>query len=521
MADGVNLQEITELRKFGNTILTFSNIKQIVDKSFAEIEKKLSPQVISIFLFSKNGRIKREYMYGKDREGNLLKESWLHPEEYEPGQSFSGKAAAGDPYGEPYYSNNLDREIDSFSRGKDYQEQLGFLKCGISVPLNGTRRTFGTMEVINKVNPQTGKADCDLVFSESDVCWLTVVGSHVAAAISRLRKKEEDKIFATISRVLADPQLEKKPVHSVQESVYETIAKQLVKDLTPYKACIVRLTFDGKSLIVTDKAHADGNEGWKNRFDEPRRIGEGIVGKVFASGKYEKVENIAERKGEFTNLDWIESQNLKSFICFPLLILGKVIGTISLFTGYIHKFSDSDLEFLENVSFLLAAFRVRSEKVKDIDILRDISDDSLVENNLKSDSVRAGSEIKVTELLRDLSSTDDSVRAKAAIALGKIGNENVISALCNVLARDPNPEVRRSAAEALGMFGSRKTETALTKIDEEDEKNVVETLHNISEKDENSEVRRSAEETLRAIETLRAKGSENIARQKTSGEQKP
>jgi GAF domain-containing protein len=366
--DCITLQEINELRKFGNTILTYTNVEDIIKDTFSKVEEKIFPQVISIFLFSKEGFIERNRIHGKDRDGAIIEDSWLSKEKYAPGVSFSGKAAYGNPYGETHWSNSLNQEVDKLLHGQDYAEKLGFLKCGISVPLNGTRRTFGTLEVINRVDDKTGKADSNLIFSDSDICWLTIVGAHVAAAISRLRKKDEDKISATISHVLADPELEQQPVHSMHQSVYRLIAENLVDHLMPYKVCIVRLTFDGKSLIVTDKAHSDGEKGWVGRLDEPRSLGEGIVGKVFESGSFVEVPNINEREKDFTNLSWIKSQGLKSFICFPLIILGKVIGTLSLFTGYVHEFTDSDIEFLENVSFLLAAFKVRSEKIKNIEV---------------------------------------------------------------------------------------------------------------------------------------------------------
>jgi GAF domain-containing protein len=376
METGINLQQITELRKFGNKILELSSVSDIVDEAFSEVKQKLFPQVVSIFLFSKNGFLERYKINGTDRYGSSIDPLWLCNEKYEPGQSFSGKAA----HGEPFWSNKLDLEVDKFIHGKEYCEKLGFLKSGVSVPLNGNRKTFGTIEVINRFNPGIEKE----TYSDSDICWLALVGSHIAAAISRLRKKGEDKIFATISRVLADPTLDNTPVHTTDKSAYKIIANQLVDYLMPYKVCIVRLTFDGQSLFVTDKAHSDGDEkGWYGRADEPRMIGRKIVGRVFQSGKYEIIKDIdkdIDKKGsEFTNVEWIKSQNLKSFICFPLLVLGKVIGTLSLFTGYVHEFTESDIEFLENVSFLLAAFRVRSRKIKEVEIPRDTSTNSEIE----------------------------------------------------------------------------------------------------------------------------------------------
>ena len=60
----------------------------------------------------------------------------------------------------------------------------------------------------------------------------------------------------------------------------------------------------------------------------------------------------------------------------------------------------------------------------------------------------------LVEILK--SATDESVRASAALALGDVDEESVIPALCLALSTDASPEVRRSAAKALGMLGSKK-----------------------------------------------------------------
>lgn len=358
---GVSLQELSYLRKVGNVLLRSKEIEEVIQESFKRIEEKLHPQVISLFLFSKDGFIERFYIQGVDKNGIAIGQDWLENEKYHPGESFSGKAAEpkpGEPYGEPNWSNSLDQEVDKLSNGKIYAEKLGFLKCGISVPLNGTQRTFGTLEVINKVD-QTGQANSNLGFSEEEVYWLTIMGSFVANAISRLRKKDEEKIFAEISCMLADPYNNK----TESEFVYSSIAKQLVGQLMPYKACILRMINNDGSLSIIDRAYSD-DIGFAGKDEEPRNIGEGIVGEVLKNRTFRKVEQIELEKRKFKSIQWIEYNKLKSFICFPLVIQGEVIGTISLFTGYIHKFSDSDIDFLTNVSFLLAAYRERMDRLE-------------------------------------------------------------------------------------------------------------------------------------------------------------
>jgi HEAT repeat protein len=63
----------------------------------------------------------------------------------------------------------------------------------------------------------------------------------------------------------------------------------------------------------------------------------------------------------------------------------------------------------------------------------------------------------LTNLLENIHSDDEEIRSQAVINLGKLGDEEAIPSLCQVLLNDSNPEVRRHAAEALGKLASQKT----------------------------------------------------------------
>jgi HEAT repeats len=65
-------------------------------------------------------------------------------------------------------------------------------------------------------------------------------------------------------------------------------------------------------------------------------------------------------------------------------------------------------------------------------------------------------EIEISTLLKALSAVEARVRSEAALELGKIGDEAAVPYLVQALSTDDNPEVRRSAAEALGMIGSEE-----------------------------------------------------------------
>lgn len=211
------LTHLIELRNFGNLLLDITSavdnieienkikgktleeqenlvanifretLHSIIDKTFEKIKEILNPQVMSVFLFNKDDLLQKYKTYGKNIEND-----WLKEEKYRRGESFSGIAARGKPYGKPYSSNSLDKEIDKLTYGKAYAKKLGFLRCGISVPLDSSHRTFGTIEVINKLEEISKKPDKNLFCSDEEIFLLTIIGGHLARAISRIRDKQKE-----------------------------------------------------------------------------------------------------------------------------------------------------------------------------------------------------------------------------------------------------------------------------------------------------------------------------------------
>ncbi len=173
------------------------SIDEVVQKALKLVRDKLNCQVASIFLFTKDGVIKRKGINGVDKKGNSIDNSWFSKEQYVPGASFSGKAIptfkSKSGFGEPQWSNDLlsDFTLDPKTRNP-YLEKLGNLKCGISVPLNGKYRTFGTIEVLNKLDNNN--------FAYNDVYWLTHIATSVANYISDFRRKKEVDGFTEITQ---------------------------------------------------------------------------------------------------------------------------------------------------------------------------------------------------------------------------------------------------------------------------------------------------------------------------------
>lgn len=92
--------------------------------------------------------------------------------------------------------------------------------------------------------------------------------------------------------------------------IYQTILNQLICELTPYKACILRF-IEGDTLPIFETASIDDIDMTPKRY-EIRRIGEGMVGKVAETGQY-TVKDVDENLEEFKSRTWIISQNCTDF----------------------------------------------------------------------------------------------------------------------------------------------------------------------------------------------------------------
>lgn len=345
-----------------NTLLKCHTVEEVIQKGLSFAIDKLHSQTASIFLFSKSGYLERFSIQGIDKYGSLIDNTWFIDEKYLPGESFTGKVLVPNDnsnYGTPQWSNYLDNyKIDAKSKNA-YLEKLGAINCAIAVPLNGEHRTYGVLEVINKID-KDGKAIPNLAFSQDDIDWLLSVGMSMATSISNIRARYKFQVLSDISQKLVEPFTpDPKPA-----STYQYIAERLINPLLVYTACIIRIADMADNLEVVAMAGININWGHMKR-DRPIPTGSGLVGKVYGTGKIEIITRIEDRKDEFKNYNWIHLNALKSYVCIPLSINEEPIGTLSLFTQFVCQFDKSEIEFLKNIASSIASlaegFRVIDE----------------------------------------------------------------------------------------------------------------------------------------------------------------
>jgi len=328
----------------------------IIQNSLKVIKQEINCQVAAIFLITKDGLLRRSGLLGVDKYGLPLEHSWAEGEVYEVGKSFTGSIFQTDQprkdrYAEIRYTNKLEHlELDPIYK-QQYLEKIGVLQEAIAVPLNGRNRTYGVVRVLNKKNG----------FSKEDVRKLAALADFTATSLSNFRRDVQNSIIRYLSCLLIKS-------HSDARATYQEIADLLAKNPeTPFKACIIRIKSESGELF-----HMKSISCWKGvdnglRKDEPILLkGTRLPEEVIKTGKRLIVGNIRSEGHiiKFTNKEWILDNELDSYGCFPLIVKGEVIGTLSLYTGYDYEFHPDAIIFIQHVADSIASFvyRVKSDR---------------------------------------------------------------------------------------------------------------------------------------------------------------
>jgi hypothetical protein len=285
-------QQLKELNTVQNSLMQCRDRDAVIKEALSQVRKKLNAQAALIFLFDKDGFVKRAGIEGEDKNGSPIDNTWLSDQSYRPGESFSAKAIppSGEDtgYGEPNWCNELNSyDLDS-EKAKPYRDKLGYLSCAISVPLNGKNRTFGTLEVLNKLSSRND------IFSSDDIFWLMGIGAIVANVISSCRQAQEANFFKELNRIIIDCSIVSGSSESNESSIYQDIAKLLTQDFFPYKACVIRkIEGDLLEVIATSAPSCKGD-----RDDSPRKP-EGTIGEAFNTDKPKFVVDISSSVHEY------------------------------------------------------------------------------------------------------------------------------------------------------------------------------------------------------------------------------
>ena len=159
----------------------------------------------------------------------------------------------------------------------------------------------------------------------------------------------------SIGDLLANASPADKP--AAQQRLFDKVLDSLVGDDSRYMAAALRMKDHNGDFVLRSR---QGNVDWFHWQKLPLTKGT-LADEVVRTGRLSIVTDVIEDAHKFANSSWISSVGIKSALCVPLKSKGQLVGTLTVYTAYIHHFSHSDAELLTVVASLVAFFAIRSE----------------------------------------------------------------------------------------------------------------------------------------------------------------
>lgn len=356
---------------FRHRLLGIKTEYEVLDQAVNFIHNLIHPQLVSIYLYNKNGELELKYSKGYTFDNNIIDELFLASKIGEFASKFvrdSVEPASHDSsYGDiNYYKYSEESNINDSIPIKSYEDFLGEFNYDLCIPLDGQNRSYGAIEIINRYLVKQGKKD-EIYLSESEINLISErICSCTATAISNIRRDKDRAMIADTSKIL----IKSGGYENLEEDYifrsYENAIKPVVEtSYTAFKACILRvLNPRNQHLEIAAKSGTDETIKWSKRVDLPKKIGEGLSGKVFENQIPIFREINKNNIEEFKNHEWVKENKFLSFGCFPLITKDKSVGTLSVFSVYNFNFFDSTKDFFDIITSNLASFayRINTEK---------------------------------------------------------------------------------------------------------------------------------------------------------------
>lgn len=112
------------------------------------------------------------------------------------------------------------------------------------------------------------------------------------------------------------------------------------------KICSLML-LDEKNQELSIRATQSMSEAYNKK--PPLKVGEGIAGKVALRKNPIAILDVTKEK-EYKYRDIAIKEGLKSLLCVPMVVKGRVIGVINCYTQQPHRFSPTEINILTSVA---------------------------------------------------------------------------------------------------------------------------------------------------------------------------
>ena len=112
------------------------------------------------------------------------------------------------------------------------------------------------------------------------------------------------------------------------------------------KICSLMLLDEKKQELII-RATQSISESYNKK--SPLKVGEGIAGKAALEKRPIAVYDVTQEK-EYKYKDIAENGGLASLLCVPLMVKGRVIGVINLYSSKPHKFTNNEVHMLTAIA---------------------------------------------------------------------------------------------------------------------------------------------------------------------------
>jgi signal transduction protein with GAF and PtsI domain len=137
---------------------------------------------------------------------------------------------------------------------------------------------------------------------------------------------------------------------TITSSLYlEDILKLIVTvtaEIMNSKVCSLSLLDDKTNTLVL-KATQSMSESYNKK--PPLRMGEGIAGRAVLENRPQTVYDIS-KESEYKYKDIAKREGLRSLLCVPLSVKGRVIGVLNSYTSKPHNFTSEEIDILTTVA---------------------------------------------------------------------------------------------------------------------------------------------------------------------------
>jgi signal transduction histidine kinase len=367
---------------YSKKLLDCRTLDDIFELALKTSKERLHTRISSIFLFSKEGKLERRFLLGL---------SCAFPQEvYERGQGLVGRTAGtSERFGEPHLSKSLatDDRIQGDPVVMGYvaaYNQAVFAEHGfeekaasaIAIPLNGHHRTFGVLRMVNKLDPETGTVS-GRPFNQVDRDWLSMLTRLTANAVVNVKRQNRLSMLGSLQLGAED----------TGKGFLDRVAKILTSDSSMYSACLIHaLDRSNDELeILGHSSNFRRLKGFEGRQDVRVKVGDGVCGKVFQSGRNKIVRDLRKNADGFKFPEWIEFNGFVSLICLTIKnhLGGPDFGTLQLFTKCDYTFDADDIQYLEGVAQRISVVLRTLQEKKDLQRINRLAEKINAQNRVE------------------------------------------------------------------------------------------------------------------------------------------